>query len=129
MASQTQTPNGSGTASKQQEETEREKIKDIGAGRMVASLHLVQRLGDVEIDFKMPCEQEIHITRQGITYVVEQVGANFEGWKPYIVGADLGDGPEAPHPTNGFESYTRAVDAVHEMIRADPRQTDLPPRL
>lgn len=97
--------------------------RNKGAGGMHASLFLLQEMG-CDVQFNIPCEQELRVTRDGLTYTVQQYGRIGKGIR-YCVGMDI----DGSHPVsswgNSFESYARAVSCVYEMVRTDPRQ-DIP---
>jgi hypothetical protein len=96
--------------------------RNHGAASLFASLNILEVYG-AEIKFGMPGEQELRIRREGIRYVVFEMGRHGEAYR-YGVGVEIdGRSVRTGRYTNAFESYNEAVNAVIKMIKADPRQS------
>jgi len=118
-------------------DSEKQTLKNSGAEALFSSLHWLQEhCPGTEIEFGMPFEQELKVSRNGVRYSVKQLSRPNDGGSVYSVGAVLPSTDNFGRETtrmlystrwNACDSYNEAVLLLAQVIMADPRQEDLTP--
>lgn len=96
--------------------------RNKGAESLHGALWQIQKIPDVEIEFKIPWEQELLVRRQNLWYKVRQIGRVGRPYRYAVQAKGFG----LPRYENSFKTYSEAVNNVYKMILHDPRQSDIP---
>jgi len=98
--------------------------RNDGAQSLFASVHILEEWG-CDVEFRMPCEQELVVKRDGIRYEVRQLGRPQQPYR-YGVGVTIdGEMVRTHRYENAHKSMLEAVIEVREMLKADPRQSPI----